>query len=560
MFESLDLEQTRIRFDPYKPYIRSRFSGLLAPPQEILLYTMQSSHRAGLGVPRHQYQQPGHPRKTNTHNRDNNDEANEYDYEYPQPPMHLHVPPQGHGPTPHPRATAAPTFVPAQGRYDSQGRLIEDTFTDPDGIRKEGEKKGKTGREGVMDFWKGLDFGVGPVASGSGSGSMSGSTSTTNSAMISPPSQNRSSSRLPISSKKLAPAPETKNLVVPRSEWFIRKALLAKARKEAEAKALDEAEARVKAEVGLEAEQEREVGGEEKQGAVKREVEDGGRISGSSTSVPHSLIPKPESASPSTSNPRPNPSSLASLLNLPPPGTAPPAPPTHFHIRPDNVGWRLLQKGGWSGTGGLGRPEGWEEARDKVKVEEGERMRVKRELDHEDNGEGDGQAGKEADLEVIDVDEVIDLTELDEDDDHEVRPIDVDVEDAGPSRFGEQELVLADLAERSASSFDNLVGPGRVAPVATYLKNDLAGIGHVPQRRRTMLKPQTQTSGQAGAKSEPRKKKVTHTLADIRAMQRGKVLPGLSEEDLEKRRRGRAKREANRDREERKRWMQVISA
>jgi hypothetical protein len=43
-------------------------------------------------------------------------------------------------------------------------------------------------------------------------------------------------------------------------------------------------------------------------------------------------------------------------------------------------------------------------------------------------------------------------------------------------------------------------------------------------------------------------------------MQRGKVVPGLSEEDLEKRRRGRAKREANRDREERKRWMQVISA
>jgi hypothetical protein len=96
--------------------------------------------------------------------------------------------------------------------------------------------------------------------------------------------------------------------------------------------------------------------------------------------------------------------------------------------------------------------------------------------------------------------------------------------------------------------------------VATYLKNDLAGIGHVPQHRRTILKPHTQTSGQAGAKSEARRKKVTHTLADIRAMQRGKVVPGLSEEDLEKRRRGRAKREANRDREERKRWMQVISA
>lgn len=207
----------------------------------------------------------------------------------------------------------------------------------------------------------------------------------------------------------------------------------------------------------------------------------------------------------------------------------------------------------------MGRPEGWQEARDRVKVEEGERMRVKRELNHEEDGEGDAQAGKEA--EVIDVDEIIDLTELDEnEDDHEVRLIDVDAEDAGASRFGEQELVLADLAERSASSLDNLVGPGRVAPVATYLKNDLAGIGHVPQHRRTMLKPHTQTSGQAGAKSDARKKKVTHTLADIRAMQRGKVVPGLSEEDLEKRRRGRAKREANRDREERKRWMQVISA
>lgn len=520
---------------------------------------MQSSHRAGLGAPRHQHQQPGHPRKINMQTHDNNDEANEHDYDHPQPPMHLHVPPQGHGPTSHPRFTAAPTFVPAQGRYDSQGRLIEDTFTDTDGVRKEGEWKGKTGREGVMDFWKGLDFGVGTVPSGSGSGSGSGSTSTTNSATISSPSQNRSSSRLPISSKKLAPVPEPKNLVVPRSEWFIRKALLAKARKEAEAKALDEAEARIKAEGGLEAEQEQEVGGQEGQMGFKQEDEDGDRVGGSSTSVPHSSISKSTSASASTSNPpRSNSPSLASLLNLPPPGTAPPAPPTHFHIRPDNVGWRLLQKGGWSGTGGLGRPEGWEMARDRVKVEEGERMRVKRELDHEEDGEGDEQAGKKA--EVIDVDEIIDLTELDEDDVHEVRPIDVDAEDTGPSRFGEQELVLADLAERSASSLDNLVRPGRVAPVATYLKNDLAGIGHVPQHRRTMLKPHTQTSGQAGAKSEARKKKVTHTLADIRAMQRGKVVPGLSEEDLEKRRRGRAKREANRDREERKRWMQVISA
>jgi hypothetical protein len=377
------------------------------------------------------------------------------------------------------------------------------------------------------------------------------------SATVSLPTQNRSSSRLPISSKKLATVTEPKNLVVPRSEWFIRKALLAKARKEAEAKALDEAEARVKAEGGLEAEQEREGRGEEE---VKREDEDGDRTGGPSGSVPRLSISKSTlaSASASTSNQRPNSSSLASLLNLPPPGTAPSAPPTHFHIRPDNVGWRLLQKGGWSGTGGLGRPEGWEDARDRVKLEEGERLRVKRELNHEENGEGDGQAGKEA--EVIDVDAVIDLTELDEDDDHEVRPIDVDAEDAGTSRFGEQELVLADLAERSASSLDNLVGPGRVAPVATYLKNDLAGIGHVPQHRRTILKPHTQTSGQAGAKSEARRKKVTHTLADIRAMQRGKVVPGLSEEDLEKRRRGRAKREANRDREERKRWMQVISA
>lgn len=522
---------------------------------------MQSSYHPGLGAPR-RHQQPGHPRKTNTHNYDNNAEANEDDYEYPQPPMHLHVPPQGHGPAPHPRFTAAPTFVRAQGRYDSQGRLIEDTFTDTDGVRKKVEKRGKTGREGVIDFWKGLDFGVRPVASGSGSGLMLGSSSTTESATIFSDSQNCTSSRPPISSKKPTPVPEPKNLVVPRSEWFIRKALLAKARKEAEAKALNEAEARVKAEVGLEAEQEREVEGEEEQNRVKREDEDRDHIGGSSTSTRRSSMSKsdPASASASTSNPRPSSSSLASLLNLPPPGTAPPAPPTHFHIRPDNVGWRLLQKGGWSGTGGLGKPDGWEEARDKVKVEEGERMRVKRELDHEDNGEGDGQAGKEADLEVIDVDEVIDLTELDEDDDHEVRPIDVDAEDAGTSRFGEQELVLADLAERSASSFDNLIGPGRVAPVATYLKNDLAGIGHVPQHRRTILKPQAHTSGQAGAKSEARRKKVTHTLADIRAMQRGKVVPGLSEEDLEKRRRGRAKREANRDREERKRWMQVISA
>ena len=210
----------------------------------------------------------------------------------------------------------------------------------------------------------------------------------------------------------------------------------------------------------------------------------------------------------------------------------------------------MLTKGGWTGTGGLGRPEGWQEATRRVKKEAEDAQEVKRE------SVGEGIEGKAV---VIDVDEVIDLTELDDDD--EVRPIDLDDPGAGPSRFGEQQLVLADLESRGTST-TSLIGPGRVAPVATYLKNDLAGIGHIPQHRRSVLKPHVRKdqAEAEGRSSSMVKKRVTHTSADIRAMQRGKVVPGLSEEDLEKKRRGRAKREAKRDREERKRWMQIISA
>lgn len=479
--------------------------------------------------------------------------------------MHMHVPPKGHGPRPQ---VHVPIFVRAQGVYDELGRSMDDGF----GARVPGDQSGKKeglGKEGVVDFWKRLDWGPqgvsgGSEASGSGSGSGSGSSgskgiassSGSGSAITSASTPSSSHTVFPYRNKPSAlhatqsnPQQATSRRIsnlnplhphVPRSEWFIRKALLKKAEKEQKA-----AEERLR---------------------VKEEWEDEVEVVSSTHADEESrrgAPPNPErsltSISSSNASPtRPTQSpSLASLLTLPPPGTKSYEPPTHFHIRPDNVGYKLLAKGGWSGTGGLGRPEGWEAAR-MVKKE------VKAEEEEEERDEA-GRRGRGLEREpddVMDVDAIIDLTELDDD---ESRPIDVDDPATGASKFGDQQLVLADLESRAASS-TVLVGPGRVAPVATYLKNDLAGIGHIPQHRRAVLAPRVirEKDGESDPNSEANKKKmkkrVTHTLADIKAMQRGKVVPGLSEEEMEKRRRGRAKRDAKRDREERKRWMEIISA
>ena len=415
-----------------------------------------------------------------------------------QPPLHMHRLPKGHGP-----AVALPTFVLAQGQYDDLGRSVEDGFN----VSVAKGKKERTAGPGAFDFWKDLELGDKTPLGSSGSVTPSGSSSTA----IKPLPRDRQRSTASTSTK----------LVVPRSEWFIRKALLAKAEKEKQI-ALDQ----------------------ERQGMIIG-------LDQSADDPLCSATPQPSSASTSTPAPPP-PSSLASLLSLPPPGQTAYEPPTHFHIKPNNKGYQLLEKGGWSGIGGLGRPEGWKEVQ-KVKQEASEGV-VK--LEEGEVGSGgssssgsNARVGKRRD-EPIDVDAIIDLTggegDDEEDDDHQDQGLTI------PSRFGEQQLVTADILSKTAQP--PMIGPGRVAPVATYLKHDLSGIGHIPHRSYSSLRP-----APVGGAPE-RKKKVTHTLADIKAVQRGKVVQGLSEESLEMRRRGKAKRDAKRDKEDRRKWQQIIAA
>lgn len=155
-----------------------------------------------------------------------------------------------------------------------------------------------------------------------------------------------------------------------------------------------------------------------------------------------------------------------------------------------------------------------------------------------------------------DVDPIIDLTLEEsgsEDDAMET------MEDRGHPRFGEQVLHQAEIDARNAAAQPQLVGPGRIAPIPTFLKIDQSGIGH---RRQQVVR--TTASPYAKKKSDnPRmeqRKRVTHTESEIRALERGKVVRRLDGEALEMRKRGQAKRDAKRDREETKQWREFIYA
>jgi hypothetical protein len=401
----------------------------------------------------------------------------------PQPPLHLHKVPKGHGP-----AVTLPKFVRAQGSYDELGRSTSDGFGVDVGTGKRREVD-----KGAFDFWKGLELG-----SGGTSTVAAGPSSSNDATRAIPPSTTVPARNRVGSEQKTTPA-----LAIPRSEWFIRRALAAKARKAAE----------------------------EADHSVDQEDTDG-----------HDIAQLIEPSLASAPIPQPS-TSLASMLSLPPPGQAKYEAPTHFHIKPNNKGWKLLERSGWSGKGGLGRPEGWEEHL-QVKKEDMETVK------QEEGLEGIVSGSKEE--HAIDLDAVIDLTDMD--DESNAIEHEVEVAVAGPTRFGEQQLHQAEIEAHQARA--PLIGPGRVAPVATYLKHDLSGIGHKPPHRAySSLRP-----NDPAAKPKTLKKKVTHTVADMRAAQRGKIVAGLSEEDLEMKRRGWAKKDAKRDRDDRKKWMQILSA
>jgi hypothetical protein len=120
---------------------------------------------------------------------------------------------------------------------------------------------------------------------------------------------------------------------------------------------------------------------------------------------------------------------------------------------------------------------------------------------------------------------------------------------------------------RSANDSSNRKGPtipgsGRTAPVATYLKTDLRGIGALSasERRRTLLRPSTLAASGVQS-SASKRKRVTHTQEEIRAATRDARVSGegLVGEERVAHDKKRAKRDAKNDRQERQRWRQIIN-
>lgn len=107
----------------------------------------------------------------------------------------------------------------------------------------------------------------------------------------------------------------------------------------------------------------------------------------------------------------------------------------------------------------------------------------------------------------------------------------------------------------------NVGGSGRTAPIATYLKTDLRGIGALSSsaRQRTLLRPSTL----AAPSPDPpaKRKRVTHSVEDVRAAVRDarQAGDGLTGEDRVAWERKRAKRDGERDRRERQRWREIIN-
>lgn len=415
----------------------------------------------------------------------------------PQAPLHLHELPVGHGPassstrisTVHPLSSLAhaPAFVRSTGTYDELGRSIRDGVRADvvDGIAAQGSAK-SSGE--ALAFWKGLQL--------HGASSRTGSPSST-------PPLNAVTSGSTLSSSAAPTAPSTSTIVVPRDQWFIRRALLAKAAKERE----------------------------------RDESGDATPVNGEVTST-------------STPPPRPAAPSLATLLaaDLAPPDTVEGyQPPAYFHLRENNRGWQVLKKIGWDGQGGLGRQEGV------VETGQSEGKEVKREDDapiaarttttrgHTPTGESRESA--------------IDLTldsassSSDTDSSRAVSP-----RASPPEKFGEGYIMPRPSSPRHAG------GSGRTAPVATYLKTDLRGIGALPStaRQRTLLRPSTLAAPQH---ADGKRKRVTHSVEDVRAAVRDarEAGDGLTGEERVAWERKRAKRDGERDRRERQRWREIIN-
>jgi hypothetical protein len=358
----------------------------------------------------------------------------------------------------------------------------------------QGGEKSRSGKDGALAFWKGLQL-EGKPSNG------------TKAAKEVSPNAVASTSTLPIPNPTIAPVP-ARPVVVPREQWFIRRALLAKDQKERE----------------------------------KASSAEGTPGPADVTS----MIPAFRTATPS----------LASLLavDLPPPpmdgereGVEGFQPPAYFHLRENNRGWKVLKNIGWDGQGGLGRADDGSRPasvaasrqEDDVKREEGMDKSVV-----EKSRKGKGKSRESA------IDLTLDSASSDSDSDQDSNPSNRRT----PEKFGEAFINTPASSSRPPAGS----GPGRTAPVATYLKTDLRGIGalSVTDRRRTLLRPNT-----LAAPPEGKRKRVTHSAQEIRAAVRDSRDEGgglVGEERVMWERQG-VKKGVEVDRKERQRWREIIN-
>ncbi len=472
-------------------------------------HLMGSRYRQGLGSQALPYANGGPGPSTLAHRQGNrprsdapsSDDEDAHDAT-PDVPIHMHVPPEGHGPL---RLRALPpVFVRSSGAYDEEGRVRASRREERPGLGRRERLGGTIWSEvGWMDeVHKGAKVGQDKTPS------TEPETSNGFAHRTSPGATTAKQPALPphgsaLSTPTTSPAIHApiKPLLVPRSQWFIRKALLARA-------------------------------------AADAQVQD--CATDLSTSAGPSTASSSRAATPS----------LASLIDLPPlpsarvgqsaeaeadrggaghtatdSATASVAfrPPTWYAIPRDNVGYRMMVRGGWEG-GGLGVPVGGTAGQgvpiDSVKLEVPGGSSPEMAVQH---SASTFAAGFTADA-------PIELSDSDSDAESAALP---------PGRLGD-DLLSAPSAPTS--------GPGRTAPIPTILKRAPTGIGYLPRRL------VVSSSGAGGAAQRPRPtKRVTHTDADIRALKRGKVLGG----DAVERGRKRVVRDAKREGRERQ-WIRSV--
>lgn len=242
----------------------------------------------------------------------------------------------------------------------------------------------------------------------------------------------------------------------------------------------------------------------------------------------------------STSNTGPQqPSSIGSLLNIPAQTRVPIA---RYVLGPDNKGYEMLRDQlGWEG-GGLGRPIGWEDARQEAQLG-GDENSARSSGVEESKDVENARMGKseDASADVMELDgngnPVVDLT-LDSDSDTEAGPSRPPGRTSKPHGTGNESHT-----DDFDTGFDSLVqptpsGPGRTAPIPTMLKLDRRGLGHRTKHHTA----------------------VTHTAEEIRkAQMRSRYPPPRAGVELGKKGKVRWKERDKREREERRRLLGVLN-